>query len=47
MSVSNAAGEEVVIPENGLPLLYNTKDSLLNPYFLVRPLSPLDKEGKG
>lgn len=46
-AVVNAAGGEVVIAENGLPLLYNTKDSLLNPYFLVRPLSPLDKEGKG
>lgn len=35
-AVVNAAGGEVVIAENGQPLLYNTKDSLLNPHFLVQ-----------
>lgn len=37
-AVVNAAGGEVIIAENGQPLLYNTKDSLLNPYFLVQPV---------
>ena len=37
-AVVNAAGGEVVIAENKQPLLYNTKDSLLNPHFLVRPV---------
>lgn len=35
-AVVNAAGGEVVIAENGQPLLYNTKDSLLNPHFMVQ-----------
>ena len=35
-AVVNAAGGEVVIAENGQPLLYNTKDSLLNPHFVVQ-----------
>lgn len=38
-AVVNAAGGEVVIAENGLPLLYNTKDSLLNPHFLVQAIT--------
>ena len=37
-AVVNAAGGEVIIAENGQPFLYNTKDSLLNPHFLVRPV---------
>jgi len=36
-AVVNAAGGEVVIAENEKPLLYNTKDKLLNPFFIVRP----------
>lgn len=35
-AVVNAAGGEVVMVENGQPLLYNTKESLLNPFFLVQ-----------
>ncbi len=38
-AVVNAAGGEVVSAENGQPLLYNTKDSLLNPHFLVQAVS--------
>ncbi len=38
-AVVNAAGGEVVIVENGQPLLYNTKDSLINPHFLVQSVS--------
>ena len=37
-AVVDAAGGEVIIAENGQPLLYNTKDSLLNPHFLVQPV---------
>ncbi len=37
-AIVNAAGGEVIIAENSKPLLYNTKDSLLNPHFLVRPV---------
>ncbi len=38
-AVVNAAGGEVVIAESGQPLLYNTKDSLLNPHFLVQAIT--------
>ena len=37
-TVVNAAGGEVIITGNRQPLLYNTKDSLLNPHFLVQPV---------
>jgi 3'(2'), 5'-bisphosphate nucleotidase len=35
-AVVNAAGGAVVKAENGEPLEYNTKDSLLNPFFIVQ-----------
>jgi len=35
-AVVNAAGGEVIDVETKLPLLYNTKESLLNPFFMVR-----------
>ena len=35
-AVVNAAGGEVVLAEDGQPLLYNTKESLLNPHFIVQ-----------
>jgi 3'(2'), 5'-bisphosphate nucleotidase len=35
-AVVNAAGGEVVIAETGEPLQYNTKESLLNPFFIVQ-----------
>ncbi len=38
-AVVNAAGGEVVIAENGQPLVYNTKESLLNPHFLVQAVT--------
>ena len=38
-AVVNAAGGEVVIAESGQSLLYNTKDSLLNPHFLVQAIT--------
>jgi 3'(2'), 5'-bisphosphate nucleotidase len=38
-AVVNAAGGEVVIAESGQLLLYNTKDSLLNPHFLVQAIA--------
>ena len=31
-----AAGGQVYNEESGLPLLYNQKESLLNPYFIVK-----------
>lgn len=34
-----AAGGEVVNAETGESLVYNTKESLLNPFFIVQPLS--------
>ena len=36
-AVVNAAGGEVVDSETKIPLKYNTKDSLRNPYFIVQP----------
>ena len=36
-AVVNAAGGEVINSETQTPLKYNTKDSLLNPYFIVQP----------
>jgi len=36
-AVVNAAGGEVVNSETKIPLKYNTKDSLRNPYFIVQP----------
>jgi 3'(2'), 5'-bisphosphate nucleotidase len=36
-AVVNAAGGEVIDYETQTPLKYNTKDSLLNPYFIVQP----------
>ncbi len=38
-AVVNAAGGEVINAENDQQLLYNTKDSILNPHFLVRSVS--------
>ena len=35
-AVVNAAGGQVVIAESGEPLRYNTKESLLNPFFIVK-----------
>lgn len=35
-AVVNAAGGEVILAKNGEALLYNTKNSLLNPHFLVQ-----------
>ena len=35
-AVVNAAGGEVVVAETGEALAYNTKESLLNPFFIVR-----------
>ena len=35
-AVVNAAGGEVVIADSSEPLQYNTKDSLLNPFFIVQ-----------
>ena len=35
-AVVNAAGGEVVIADSDDPLQYNTKESLLNPFFIVR-----------
>ena len=35
-AVVNSAGGEVVNNETKIPLKYNTKDSLLNPYFIVQ-----------
>jgi 3'(2'), 5'-bisphosphate nucleotidase len=35
-AVVEAAGGEVVQADSGNPLRYNTKDSLLNPFFIVR-----------
>lgn len=35
-AVVNAAGGEVVVADTQEPLSYNTKDSLLNPFFIVR-----------
>ncbi|MEJ2212617.1 MAG: 3'(2'),5'-bisphosphate nucleotidase CysQ [Gammaproteobacteria bacterium] len=35
-AVVKAAGGEVVQAENDEPLLYNTKESLLNPFFIVK-----------
>ena len=43
-AVVNAAGGEVVIAESGHPLLYNTKDSLLNPHFLVQAITQKQPE---
>jgi len=37
-AVVNAAGGEVVDYETKTPLKYNTKDSLLNPYFIVQSI---------
>jgi hypothetical protein len=34
--VAEAAGAEVIAMETGRPLIYNQKESLLNPFFLVR-----------
>lgn len=42
-AIVNAAGGEVVLTENGQPLLYNTKESLLNPFFIARPAVSLTK----
>jgi len=36
-AVVNAAGGEVIDYETQTPLKYNTKDSLLNPHFIVQP----------
>ena len=36
-AVVNAAGGEVVHADSGEPLQYNTKESLLNPFFIVQP----------
>jgi 3'(2'), 5'-bisphosphate nucleotidase len=36
-AVVNSAGGEVVNNETKMPLKYNTKDSLLNPHFIVQP----------
>jgi len=36
-AVVNAAGGEVINSETKMPLKYNTKDSLINPYFIVQP----------
>ena len=41
-AVVNAAGGEVINAENGHSLEYNTKDSILNPSFLVRSVSSKD-----
>ncbi|MAG00792.1 MAG: 3'(2'),5'-bisphosphate nucleotidase [Acidiferrobacteraceae bacterium] len=38
-AVVTAAGGEVVIANSGEPLQYNTKESLLNPFFIARPRS--------
>lgn len=35
-AVAEAAGAEVVVHETGAPLTYNQKESLLNPFFVVR-----------
>jgi len=37
--VVHAAGGEVYNQETGLPLLYNQKESLLNPYFMVEAVA--------
>ena len=36
-AVVNAAGGEVIDSETKMPLKYNTKESLRNPYFIVQP----------
>ena len=36
-AVVNSAGGEVINNETKMPLKYNTKDSLLNPHFIVQP----------
>ena len=36
-AVVNAAGGEVINSETKMPLKYNTKESLRNPYFIVQP----------
>ncbi|MBT5817408.1 MAG: 3'(2'),5'-bisphosphate nucleotidase CysQ, partial [Proteobacteria bacterium] len=36
-AVVTAAGGEIVIADTDKPLQYNTKESLLNPFFIVRP----------
>ena len=36
-AVVNAAGGEVVVADSNETLQYNTKESLLNPFFIVRP----------
>ena len=36
-AVVTAAGGEIVIADSDKPLQYNTKESLLNPFFIVRP----------
>lgn len=41
-AVVNAAGGEVINANSGQPLVYNTKDSLLNPNFLVKPIFSKD-----
>jgi len=38
-AVVHAAGGEVYNQETGLPLLYNQKESLLNPYFMVEAVA--------
>ena len=38
-AVVNSAGGEVVEFKTKMPLKYNTKDSLLNPYFIVQDKS--------
>jgi len=40
-AVVNSAGGEVLEFETKLPLKYNTKDSLLNPYFIVQEKSSI------
>ena len=45
-AVVNAAGGEVIIAESGQPLLYNTKESILNPHFLVQPVTLPEKRTK-
>ncbi len=43
-AVVNAAGGEVVLAEEKQVLLYNTKESLLNPSFIVRPAVSLTEK---
>jgi 3'(2'), 5'-bisphosphate nucleotidase len=42
-AVVNSAGGEAIIKDSGAQLLYNLKDSMLNPSFIVRAKNNLYK----